>query len=79
MLEWLTELFNKLAEAALVILPDSPFNNVIASLQGMRFLNYLNWVFPVRGILAVMSGWLAAIVIFYLVQIVLRWVKMIGD
>lgn len=79
MLNWLIELFNAFADVVLSVLPSSPFLPVINYLEGLRFLNYLNWLVPVGDMLTVMTYWLSCIAIFYCFSIVLRWVKLVGE
>ena len=58
------------------ILPDSPFkmisNSVIA-----EYLPTLNFFIPVSEIISISQFWLSAIGIYYVYQIVLRWIKAI--
>lgn len=61
------------------LLPRSPFAAFIDQFAGLPFLGYLNWFIPVRQILIVMAAWLAAVSIFYLYSVIMRWVKLIGD
>lgn len=60
-------------------LPASPFAPFIAQFSNLPFLGYLNWFFPVRACLTVMAGWLAAVTAFYILSVIARWVKLIGD
>lgn len=60
-------------------LPSSPFAPYIAQFSNLPFLGYLNWFFPVRACLTVMAGWLAAVTAFYILSVIARWVKLIGD
>lgn len=66
-------------ETVLSILPNSPFafiaeysNSVIG-----QWLGWLNWFLPVNTFLVILETWLAGILIYYVIQIVLRWVKAI--
>ena len=58
------------------ILPDSPFkmisNSVIA-----EYLPTLNFFIPVAEIISISQFWLSVIGIYYVYQIVLRWIKAI--
>lgn len=60
------------------LLPDSPFqkyiiNNVVIS----KYVGYINYFVPVANILIILEAWCLAIGVYYIVQIVLRWVKAI--
>lgn len=72
--------FIKLLAKALNIiffmLPDSPFKNIDNS-PIVEFLGYLNYLIPIPEILGVLTLWCTAIGIYYLVQIALRWIKVI--
>lgn len=61
------------------ILPLSPFRSVIQSIEQFPYLGWLNWLFPVHEVLVVTAAWLSCIAIFYLAQVVLRWIKVIGS
>lgn len=69
-----------IANVAISFLPESPF----LFLQGLQMdsflstqLSYLNWVIPITSFLAITAHWLLAISVYYLVSIILRWVKLI--
>jgi len=63
-----------IANAALQLLPDTPFNIDITGI-GSTALGVLNWVMPVGVIIGILAAWVAAIAIWYLVRILLRIVK----
>lgn len=71
-MEWLRSVLS-------TVLPLSPFQDFIDQFRELPFLAYLNWFVPVRGILTVLTAWLAAIAAFYLYSILLRWLKVLGD
>lgn len=58
------------------ILPNSPFSDIdITPLND--YLGYLNYLVPVGKIVSVVTLWTIAIGTYYIVQIVLRWLKVI--
>lgn len=61
------------ATLLIAILPPSPFH-MIDSID-IPYLDNLNWILPVEFMLGVITYWLGAIVIYYIVSIGLRWVK----
>ena len=68
-----------LAESALSILPDSPFiflrdmsNSPVA-----QWLGQLNWFIPINTFVAILQLWCTAILVYYVIQIALRWAKAI--
>lgn len=75
----LQEAFGGLIQEIIDVLPTSPFREFINDFAGIPYLGYLNWFFPVRGVLVVMAAWLTAILLFLVYSIIMRWVKMIGD
>ena len=78
----LIDLFNLLldglaavAQLIINILPNSPF--LLVESLAIPFVKQLNWIFPFDFMITVTSYWLSAILLYYAVQIVLRWVKAI--
>lgn len=59
------------------ILPKSPFVFLEANPQVKEVLEFLNWFFPIDTMIAMTEAWLTAIVIYYVVQAILRWAKII--
>ena len=79
-MEKLTDSVVTLFKNILSIFPDSPVQSALAALDGSDFstwLGWLNWFVPVGTILAVMEVWCMGILIYYAVQIILRWIKAI--
>ena len=76
----MVELFDRFIGALMQVLPLSPFSGALTDLSGIapEWLGYLNFFFPVKGCLLLMAAWLAAIGVYYLYQIVMRWVGMIA-
>ena len=58
------------------ILPPSPFavikNSIIA-----EYLPYINYFIPFDEVVVILQTWLIAVGVYYLYQIVLRWIKAI--
>lgn len=80
----LISLFNKFIEflgftlsGLFSLLPKSPFSNIADSIRDVPFLGYLNFIIPIGEIIAILSLWLVAIALWYMYQIVLRWIKAI--
>lgn len=71
------ELWNAFGHSLTNILPKSPFASFIDSAQEWPGLAWLNWVCPVGELIQIFGAWLACVAAFFLVQIVLRWVKVI--
>ena len=79
LLQWMTTLVQKLGNKILTLLPTSPFRNFIESWQAPQYLGWLNWFMPVSTLITILNLWLAAITLFYLYSVIMRWVKIIGD
>ena len=58
------------------ILPDSPFTAIDNS-PISEYIGYINWIVPMTEIIAILQVWVVAIATYYLVVIVLRWIKAI--
>ena len=58
------------------LLPDSPFKALdMAPIQAV--LPYINWIIPVNFILTVTEAWLAAVAVYYIYSVIMRWIKLI--
>lgn len=79
MLDWFRELIDMFADTILRALPHSPFDQYISMFEKLEYLGYLNWFIPVGAFLKILSAWVAAIGVFYIYSIIMRWIKMIGD
>lgn len=68
----------EIIQAALSWLPRSPFaDDQLRLALDQTGLSWLSWFFPIHDALVLTASWIAAIALFYLAQIVLRWVKVI--
>lgn len=66
--------------ALLALLPDSPFkilDNMDPTGQIAEWLGMVNWFVPIYSFVGILEGWLAGIAIYYVYQIVLRWLNAI--
>lgn len=60
------------------ILPDSPFQKYIVGNSTIKqYVGQINYFLPIAEILLILEAWCGAIAIFYVVQIILRWIKAI--
>lgn len=64
-------------KAIISILPNSPFVQVDQSNVVAKHLGKLNWVVPIDTMINITILWLGSIVVYYLYQVILRWVKAI--
>lgn len=79
MLSWFLDMLNKIGGQIMFFLPNSPFSDFINKLGSLPYLGYLNWFIPIGIFLDIFVSWLSAITVFYLVQAVLRWLKIVGN
>ena len=77
MIAWMSELKNAFLALVLKLLPLSPFSKYIDALEEVPYLGYLNWFVPVKDFVAIGSAWLGVITTYYLLSILLRWLKAI--
>ena len=63
--------------AVLQLLPGSPFRGFIDSIAEIPYLGYLNYFIPVSDFLALLAVWGAAVGVFYVSSVILRFVKAI--
>lgn len=61
------------------VLPLSPFKPYLDQMAGLPYLGYLNWFFPIGEAISITATWLSVIVTWYTWQVLLRWLKVIGD
>lgn len=63
--------------AVVLLLPESPFEWA----QGIdsNLFRAINWIFPIDGIIAHLTLYCTAVLAYYLIRVVLRWVKVAGD
>ncbi len=73
LLNGLIEAIGKVISMCLMLLPDSPFHFDEALPQ--KYMSYISFFVPVKEMLAIGSAWLAAILVYYSIQIILRWTK----
>ena len=58
-------------------LPLSPFQQFYENWEPPASLGWLNWLFPVGFCLRVLAAWVAAIALYYLYSIIMRWIRVI--
>lgn len=62
----------------IAILPISPFQSIVSTLEETPYLGYLNWFFPVGRCITVLMAWASAIGIYYGISWILRQLDIIG-
>lgn len=78
-MDWITSALVNLAASIISIFPESPFAHIDGDFVSWlsTILPYVNWFIPFDKIVATLGLWLAAIAIYYVYQIVLRWIKVV--
>lgn len=76
-LEAIGETLSGLGDKIIEFLPKSPFYYIEAYPEVKQVLRYLNWFIPIDTMLALTESWLTAIAIYYVIQAILRFVKII--
>jgi hypothetical protein len=63
----------------LKLLPESPFLvlDELTTTDYYQWLKWLNWFIPINTFIAILEAWLVGLGLYYIYQIVLRWVKAI--
>lgn len=68
-------------KAILGLLPDSPFSAALDSLAAnttvRQMLGYFNWFIPVYLFVPILGLWLTCVAVYYVYQVILRWLKAI--
>lgn len=73
MLSFLASLIQGVVGFLVSFLPDSPLRAFGDVLEGVSLgLGWLNWLVPVGPMLAVLTAWLAALLVWYGVRMALR-------
>lgn len=79
MLEGLTSALAAFAINVIDLFPESPFL-ILEELEGSEFyqwLKFLNWFIPINTFVSIFEAWLVGVGLYYVYQIVLRWIKVI--
>lgn len=67
----------KVVEAVIDLLPDSPF--IYFKNVDNEILHLINWLFPIPEAIAHITTLSAAIGVYYVIRIILRWAKVVGS
>lgn len=75
MIETIIEFINGILGDLLSFLPTSPFSEFINTMSTWEWIGWLNWLVPVGDFIKIGEAWLGAVGIYYLWQVVLRWIR----
>lgn len=73
-LDWVGDKINVILSMVALLLPDSPFQLLNKTPIG-QYLGYINYFVPIDFMVDTLAAWTAAILIYYGLQIILRWIK----
>lgn len=59
------------------ILPKSPITYLQSVPEVNKYLGMVNWFIPIYTMIGLTEAWLTAIAIYYVLQAILRWAKII--
>lgn len=79
LLQGIIDGFVAVLQGIISVLPGSPFNGLSAMTLDSKWFGVICYVVPVPQIVAVLEAWIIAVGTFYLYQVILRWVKAVGD
>ena len=71
-LSWLKSMI----AAVIDLLPDSPFQIEIPDFV-TDIIGYVNYFIPIGSMLKILTAWTAAILVWYVASLLLRWIKAI--
>lgn len=79
MINDLQSMLGQFGQQIVSLLPLSPFRSFIETWEPPAGVRVLAWFVPIGAILDILAMWLVAISSFYLISVLLRWLKVIGD
>lgn len=71
------EQFADLGQTIVDALPGSPIVWLQANSQIQQYLKWVNWFIPIYQMIPILEVWLVAILCYYVVQVILRWAKVV--
>lgn len=72
---FLNDASNKIFQAILVLLPDSPFKDFSFPPEIETFLGYLNYYIPFSTLVTIALAWVTCVGIYYSYQLILRFIQ----
>lgn len=78
-MDWITGALVDLAISIINIFPTSPFVvlDELSNTEIYEWIQMLNWFVPISSFVAILEAWLSCVAVYYVYQIVLRWIKVI--
>lgn len=72
-------LLNMVLNGIFSFLPKSPFLGVMEYVGEIPYLEHICYFVPVAEIVSITTAWISAVAVFYVYQMVLRWIKAVSD
>lgn len=76
-INFIIKIFGGIISGILSVLPNSPFS-VFNNSSVSEYLSGFAWIVPFGQIISLLELWTAAIIVYYVYQIVLRWLKVVA-
>lgn len=74
---WIADLFSDLSDKILGFLPLSPIVYVESIPEVQKYMGMLNWFMPIYSMISLTEAWLVAVLAYYVVQTILRWINVV--
>ncbi len=75
--KWLSDNLSSFWDSLIDALPKSPIYYLSSTPQVREVMGYVNFFIPIYTIVGMLEAWLFAIVVYYGLQLILRWIKFI--
>lgn len=59
------------------LLPSSPFASISSYISDIPWLGVLNYFVPIASILEILLLWAGAMIVYFIVAVILRWIKVV--
>lgn len=66
-----------IVEAIIEFLPGSPIQFIEKNSQVKEIIGFMNWFLPIETMIGMAEVWIAAILVYYVIQAILRWARII--
>lgn len=79
-MEWVDRVkdtFSDLVNTVIDVLPKSPITYLASTPEVEKVMGYVNFFIPIYTMIGILEAWLTAIVIYYVVSVALRWLKVV--
>lgn len=79
MFDALSDALVRFAVSVVELFPASPFGvlDELSTSEVYEWLRMVNWFIPIGTFVSILESWLTCVAVYYVYQIVLRWIKVI--